>query len=87
MVEEVESMLRYDYKGTRLKSDSTEYRITFDYENDADLKEQIEDLLSEIDDAADRRNCVVEYSIHNEENGAPWDECDEIWRPDLACKG
>lgn len=84
--EEVENMLRHEYRGAKLKGHSTEYRVVFEYEDGADLKEQIEELISGICDAADMRNCMVEYGIRNEENGAPWDECDGVWRPDLSCQ-
>ena len=45
------------------------------------LKEQIDELLEEIWQLADLRNCeVVDMSVKNELNGLHWDECDGGWK-------
>lgn len=61
------------------KMQDSEYRIVFQYEDDADLKNQIEEMLDEIHSTADHRNCgVVDYSL-TDENKRHWEECDGIW--------
>lgn len=44
-----------------------EYELTFAYEDDADLDRQVNDLLQEIEQEADLRNCFIETDLR--ENG------------------
>jgi len=61
------------------KINAREYRIIFKYEEDADLKEQIEEMFYEIHNTADRRNCeVVDYSLKNS-NEQGWREYEGQW--------
>ncbi|AXF76331.1 hypothetical protein LU604_09105 [Erwinia tracheiphila] len=57
-----------------------EYRLTFSYRDDADLKEQIDALFDEIYTAAEIRNCVVDdMSLTDDATGLGWDHTDG-WR-------
>lgn len=45
------------------------------YKDDADLKEQIEELFDEIYTTAEIRNCVVDdMSLTDDATGCSWDE-------------
>jgi hypothetical protein len=55
---------RYQMK----KLNDVEYELTFSHEDDAHLDKQIYDLLREIDEEADCRNCFTEADVR--ENGA-----------------
>jgi hypothetical protein len=79
VIDDVWSTLASDYQGSKLDRDS-EYRIVFEYEDEADLKEQIDELMSDIHDTADRRNCVMDFSIKEEATGRYWDEYDGGWK-------
>jgi hypothetical protein len=77
--EDIDAMVTRSYEGTELND--TEYRLVIHYNNDANLKEQIDDLLHEINSIADLRNCVVDdMSVKNEANGLYWDEYDGGWK-------
>lgn len=77
--EDIEDLVTVDYGGSKLSD--TEYRIVFQYDGDADLKQQIDGLIDDIQDAADLRNCIVDdLSIRNEANGQYWDDYNGGWR-------
>ncbi|MBU4260706.1 MAG: recombinase family protein [Proteobacteria bacterium] len=77
--EDIDAMVTRSYEGTELND--TEYRLVIRYNNDANLKEQIDDLLHEIRCMADLRNCVADdMSVKNEANGLYWDEYDGGWK-------
>ena len=77
--EDIDAMVTRSYEGTELND--TEYRLVISYNNDGNLKEQIDDLLHEIHSIADLRNCVVDdMSVKNEANGLYWDEYDGGWK-------
>jgi len=46
-----------------------EYELTIPYENDADLDEQVNELLSELARAADDRNCFLQECDASEKGG------------------
>lgn len=58
-----------------------EYRVPIPYENDADLKDQLNELIEEIHHEADLRNCVVDVSIKDEATGRYWRDYDGCWEP------
>ena len=65
MKEEIAWLVEADFEGEDL--DNNEYRLFLTYENDEDLKEQIDDLFREINMFADMRNCVVDdMTLSNE---------------------
>ena len=79
MREDIDAMVTRSYEGTELND--TEYRLVIRYNNDANLKEQIDDLLHEIRCMADLRNCVADdMSVKNEANGLYWDEYNGGWK-------
>jgi hypothetical protein len=57
---------------TMQKLSGWEYELTFSYEDDADLDQQVEDLLSEISREADRRNCFIEADLHEKGTERSW---------------
>ena len=59
---------RYQMK----KLSDVEYKLTFSYEDDAHLDKQIYDLLREIDEEADCRNCFVETNAREQGTGRSW---------------
>lgn len=76
--EEIAWLVEADFEGEAL--DNNEYRLFLTYENDEDLKEQIDDLLREINMFADIRNCVVDdMTLTNEKTGKSWNEYDGGW--------
>lgn len=77
--ENIEDMVVSFHEGTKLND--SEYRLVIRYTDDADLKEQIDELLSEIHDTADFRNCVVDdSSVKEEATGRYWDDYDGGWK-------
>ncbi|MFB0033872.1 recombinase family protein, partial [Xanthomonas euvesicatoria] len=77
--EDIDYLIATSHKSTKLSD--TEYRLVIRYADDADLKQQINDLLHEILHLADLRNCVVDdMSVKNEATGSFWDECDGGWK-------
>ena len=76
--EEIAWLVEADFEGEDL--DNNEYRLFLTYENDEDLKEQIDDLFREINMFADMRNCVVDdMTLTNEKTGKSWNEYDGGW--------
>lgn len=68
-------MLLTSYQGQKLNGAET--RIVIQFADDADLKEQIDEILTEIYQMADFRNCeVTDLSLQEEATGRYWDECD-----------
>nr|WP_238135556.1 resolvase [Xanthomonas fragariae] len=77
--EDIDDLVSRSYESSKLND--AEYRLVIPYTNDADLKEQLDELLHEICHLADQRNCVVDdISIKNESSGLYWDECDGGWK-------
>ncbi|MFB9085930.1 hypothetical protein ACFFW8_10415 [Erwinia tracheiphila] len=78
MKEEIAWLVEADFEGEAL--DNNEYRLFLTYENDEDLKEQIDNLFREINMLADIRNCVVDdMTLTNEKTGKSWNEYDGGW--------
>ena len=48
------------YNAKKLDKDGWEYELTFQYENDEDLENQIDDLAAEMSSEADSRNGFIE---------------------------
>jgi DNA invertase Pin-like site-specific DNA recombinase len=77
--EEIDYMLAASYEGKKLND--KECRLVIPYDNGANLKERIDDLLEEIHRAADRRNCVVDdVSIKEEATGRYWCDYEGGWK-------
>ena len=52
------------YQVQKQHKDSWEYELTFTYQDDADLDQQIYDLLQEMDSQADLECCFIEADVH-----------------------
>ena len=52
-----------DYGAKKLEKDGWEYELTFEYKDDEDLENQIDDLASEMHFEADMRNGFIESSF------------------------
>lgn len=77
--QDIDDLLIDSYEGVKLNDN--EYRLVIHYTGEADIKEQIDELLSEIHYMADLRNCVADdVSIKDEATGLYWEECDGGWR-------
>lgn len=77
--ESIDYLVLTRYRGTKLND--SEYRLVIPYTDDADLKQQIDELLSEIHNTADGRNCVVDdSSVKEEATGRYWDDYDGGWK-------
>ena len=76
--EKITWMLLTSYQGQKLNDNET--RIAIQFTDDADLKEQIDEILTEIYQIADFRNCeITDLSLQEEATGRYWDECDGDW--------
>jgi hypothetical protein len=77
--EKITWMLLTSYQGQKLND--TETRIMIQFADDTDLKEQIDEILDEIHQIADFRNCeIIDLSIQEESTGRYWDEYDGGWK-------
>ena len=77
--EKITRMLLTSYQGKTLNN--TETRIMIQYTDDTYLKEQIDEILDEIHQIADFRNCeIIDLSLQEESTGRYWDECDGGWK-------
>ena len=56
-------IFRIPYEMHKKQKDSWEYELTFTYQDDADLDQQISDLLQEMDFQADLECCFIEADI------------------------
>ncbi|HFE7861868.1 TPA: hypothetical protein ACGAIE_004123 [Yersinia enterocolitica] len=78
MKEEIAWLVEADFEGEVLENN--EYRLSLTYENEKDLKEQVDDLFREINMFAEMRNCVVDdMTLTNEKTGKNWNEYDGGW--------
>lgn len=76
--EEIAWLVEANFEGEVLENN--EYRLSLTYENEKDLKEQVDDLFREINMFAEMRNCVVDdMTLTNEKTGKNWNEYDGGW--------
>lgn len=76
--EDIAWLAEVDFDGEA--TGDNEYRLFLTYEDEADLKEQVDDLFHEINMLADSRNCVVDdMTLTNEKTGQSWNEYDGGW--------
>jgi len=59
----IENYYLSDYQARQLQKDGWEYELTFQYENDADLEKQINELIDDMSREADMRNGFIEYDF------------------------
>jgi len=60
---------------------NTETRLTIRYVDDVDLKAQVDDMLADIYQTADRRNCeVTDLTLQDEATGRYWDDYEGGWK-------
>lgn len=77
--EDIAWLVEYDYDGKVL--DNNEYSLIFTYSDEADLKEQIDELFDEIYRTAEIRNCVVDdMTLTNDATNQGWNEYDGGWQ-------
>lgn len=77
--EDIAWLVECDYEGKVL--DNNEYSLIFTYSDDADLKEQIDELFDEIYRTAEIRNCVVDdMTLTNDATNQGWNEYDGGWQ-------
>jgi len=58
--DEIERRILSEYDFKKPLADGYDYEITVPYENYKDLDETIDDMLGEMNSAADYRNCFIE---------------------------
>ena len=72
-------MLLISYHGQKLNDSET--RIMIQFSDDANLKEQIDEMLDETHQMADFRNCeITDLTLQEESTGRYWDEYDGGWK-------
>ncbi|EMA9490202.1 TPA: transposase [Yersinia enterocolitica] len=77
--EDIAWLVECDYDGKVL--DNNEYSLIFTYSDEADLKEQIDELFDEIYRTAEIRNCVVDdMTLTNDATNQGWKEYDGGWQ-------
>lgn len=73
--EQIARMLATNYQGQQLNDSET--RLVIQFTDYADLKEQIDDMLTEIYQTADLRNCgITDLTLQEKTTGRYWNECD-----------
>jgi hypothetical protein len=60
-IEGIERYLFYHYDVKKIEDG--EYELNISYESEKDLNEEVDEIVREIDDQADARNCFTEISI------------------------
>ena len=70
--ENIEIFILSEYNMKKLNKDGWEYELTIPCENDEDLDDTIYDMLSEIDQMADRRNCFTEADVTAIDSDRSW---------------
>lgn len=77
--EEINDMLTSSFAGRSLND--TETRVVMHFTDEADLKEQIDDLLTEVHNRADLHNCMVtDFSVKDEATGRYWCDHEGGWK-------
>ena len=77
--EQIDYQLAVAFSGRRLND--TETRLVIRYADEADLKEQINDMLADIHRTADLRNCVVtDLTLKDEATGRYWCDYEGGWK-------
>lgn len=77
--EQIDSQLAASFEGRKLSD--TETRLVIRYVDEADLKEQIDDMLADIHQTADLRNCeVIDLTLKDEATGRYWNDYGGGWK-------
>ena len=77
--EQINNTLSAAFEGRRLND--TETRLVIRYIDDADLKGQINDMVADIHQMADMRNCdVTDLTLKDEAIGRYWDDYEGGWK-------
>jgi hypothetical protein len=72
-------MLLTRFRGKRVND--TETRMVIQFTDDADLKAQIDEMLAEIHQMADFRNCeIIDLTLQEETTGRYWYEYNGGWK-------
>ena len=70
--EHIEQFILSEYEFKKLDADGYDYEITIPHENDKDLDEIIDDMLSEMGSTADYRNCFIEADVSTLDGEKTW---------------
>ena len=70
--DEIERRILSEYDFKKLDADGYDYEITIPYEDDKDLDEAIDDMLSEMSSTADYRNCFIEADVSTLDGEKSW---------------
>jgi DNA invertase Pin-like site-specific DNA recombinase len=77
--EQITGMLLTRFRGKRVND--TETRMVIQFTDDADLKAHIDEILAEIHQMADFRNCeITDLTLQEETTGHYWDEYNGGWK-------
>jgi DNA invertase Pin-like site-specific DNA recombinase len=77
--EQITGMLLTSFQGKKVND--TETRMVIQFTDNADLKAQIDEMLAEIHQMADSRNCeITDLTLQEETTGRYWDEYHGGWK-------
>jgi hypothetical protein len=69
---EIENYILSEYNMNKLCRDGWEYELTIPYETEKDLDDTVYDMLMEMDQAADLRNCFIEADVRTINGERSW---------------
>ena len=70
--QEIEDYLSTYYEMKKIGKDSWDYKITVKYKTEKELDSEVEEIIYEMADIVDMRNCFTEHSIHSEKLDKSW---------------
>lgn len=70
--QEIEDYLNNYYDLEKPYKDSWDYKLTIKYTTEEELDNEIEEIIHEMSDIADMKNCFIEHSINSEKLDKGW---------------
>ena len=70
--QEIEDYLNSYYDLEKPCKDSWDYKLTIKYTTEEELDNEIEEIIHEMADIADMKNCFIEHSINSEKLDKEW---------------
>lgn len=70
--QEIEDYLNSYYDLEKPYKDSWDYKLTIKYSTEEELDNEIEEIIHEMADIADMKNCFIEHSINSEKLDKTW---------------
>jgi DNA invertase Pin-like site-specific DNA recombinase len=70
--QEIEDYLNSYYDLEKPYKDSWDYKLTIKYTTEEELDNEIEEIIHEMSDIADMKNCFIEHSINSEKLDKGW---------------